>query len=224
MGGIFLPGWLHRLRYKFGKFYITNLILFIIIGQIAVYAVDYIFAARGMSLSLALYFDRALILQGQVWRVITFIFVPLETSPLFMLIYLYFIYFIGREVEREWGGFFFNLFYLFGVVGTIIGGFIMGYATIEYINLSIFLVYASMFPEVRFLIFFIIPVKAKYLAIVDLIVLAFSFIMGFWSERIAIIISLINVVIFFWGDYTSKISEHFRYRKIRENFRREMWR
>jgi hypothetical protein len=222
MGGIFLPGWLHKLKYKFGKYYISNLILFIIIGQIAVFAFDYLFAGRLMSLSLALYFDRALILQGQVWRVISFIFVPLQTSPLFMLIYLYFIYFIGREVEREWGGFFFNLFYLFGVLGTIIGGFITGFATIEYINLSIFLVYAAMFPDVRFMLFFIIPVKAKYLAIVDLILLGFSFILGGWSDKLTILISLINVAIFFWGDYSSKIRDHFRYRKIRQNFRREM--
>jgi hypothetical protein len=175
-----------------------------------------------MSLSLALYFNRDLILQGQVWRVISFIFVPLQTSPLFMLIYLYFIYFIGRDVEREWGGFFFNVFYLFGVLGTIIGGFITGYASIEYINLSIFLVYAAMFPDIRFMLFFIIPVKAKYLAIVDLILLGASLILGDWSDRLAILISLINVAIFFWGDYYPRIRDKFRYRKIRQNFRREM--
>jgi hypothetical protein len=196
--------------------------LYIIIGQIAVFAFDYLFASQGMNLSLWLMFDRTLILSGQVWRIISFVFVPLTGSPIFMLIYLYFIYFISRDVERAWGGFFFNMFYLIGVLGTIIGGFIAGSASIVFINLSIFLAFAIMAPNAVFLLFFIIPVKAKYLAIVDLILLGVGFIMGGLSVKIAILVSLLNIAVFFWNDFYPKIRDKFRYRKIRQNFNREM--
>jgi hypothetical protein len=196
--------------------------LYIVIGQIAVFAFDYLFASQGMFLSGLLYFNRALILQGQVWRVISFIFVPLNASPIFFLIYLFFIYSISRSVEAQWGGFFFNMFYLFGVLGTIVGGFIAGGASIEFINLSIFLAFALMAPNATFLLFFIIPIKAKYLAIVEVIFVVFGFITGNLAIKIAIVVSLINIAIFFWGDFTPKIRDKFRYRKIRQSFRREM--
>jgi hypothetical protein len=196
--------------------------LYIVIGQIAVFAFDYLFGSQGMYLSNLLYFNRALILQGEVWRVISFVFVPLDTTPIFFLIYLFFIYSISRSVESEWGGFFFNMFYLFGVLGTIAGGFIIGGASIEFINLSIFLAFALMAPNATFLVFFIIPIKAKYLAIFQIIFVVFGLITGTWAIRVAIIVSLINIAIFFWGDFTPKIRDKFRYRKIRQNFRREM--
>jgi hypothetical protein len=195
--------------------------LYIVIGQIAVFAFDLLFASQGMSLTGLLGFSRTAILQGQVWRVISFIFVPLDTSPIFFLIYIFFIYSISRSVEAEWGGFFFNVYYLFGVLGTIAGGFIAGGASIEFINLSIFLAFALMAPNATFLLI-IIPIKAKYLAIVQLIFVVFGLITGTWAIRVAIIVSMINIAIFFWGDFTPKIRDKFRYRKIRQNFRREM--
>jgi hypothetical protein len=196
--------------------------LYIIIGQIAVFAFDYLFGAQGMYVSDLLYFSRALILEGQVWRIISFVFVPLQTGPIFMLIYLFFIYSVSRNVESVWGGFFFNMFYLFGVLGTIAGGFIAGTASIEFINLSIFLAFAIMAPNTTFLLFYIIPIKAKYLAIVELFFVVFGFITGNLAIKIAILVSLINIAIFFWGDFAPKIRDKFRYRKIRQNFRREM--
>jgi hypothetical protein len=196
--------------------------LYIVIGQIAVFAFDYLFASQLMSLSGWLVFDRALILQGQVWRVFSFVFVPLQSSPIFMLIYLYFIYSISRSVEREWGGFFFNIFYFLGVLGTIIGGFIAGGTSIEFINLSVFLAFALMAPNATFLLFFIIPIKAKYLAIVEVIILGLAFITGSLSIKIAILVSLINIAIFFWNDFYPKVRDKFRYRKIRHTFNREM--
>jgi hypothetical protein len=196
--------------------------LYLIIAQVAVFAFDYLFAFRGMNLSQWLYFDRSLILQGQVWRVISFVAVPDQSNPFFMLLFMYVYYSLAREIESNWGGFFFNLFYLFGVIGTIIGGFITGYASIVYINLSIFLAYAALFPHAVFLLFFIIPVKAKWLAIIYLIFLGISLILGDFATKIAILFSMGNIILFFWNDYYPKIRDKFRYRKIRETYKREM--
>jgi hypothetical protein len=196
--------------------------LYLIILQTAVYVFDYLFTGYGMSIADWLSFDRTLILQGQVWRVLTFVAVPPMVNPVFMLFFMICYYSLGKGVEGAWGGFFFNLFYLIGVVGSIIGGFITGFATITFINLSIFLAYAALFPDATFLIMFIIPIKAKYLAYIDLVGLAIALIITPFSMKLSIIISLLNIVLFFWGDYYPKIRDKFRYRKIRQTYKREM--
>ncbi|MDR0946143.1 MAG: hypothetical protein LBM87_00135 [Ruminococcus sp.] len=213
---------LHKLHYKIGKYYISNLMLYIVIAQAAVFAFDYLFIDRGMSLQMWLYFDRGLILSGQVWRIITFIIVPFESNPIFMFIMMILYVNIGRTLENAWGGFYFNAFYFIGVIGSIIGGFITGFATIDYINTSIFLAFALLYPHMQFLLFFIIPVKAKWLAIIYLAFIGIEFVLSPLPGKVAILISFVNIVIFFWDDYFPKIRDKFRYRKIRRSYRREM--
>jgi hypothetical protein len=196
--------------------------LYLIIAQVAVFAFDYLFAFRGINLSQWLFFDRSLILQGQVWRVISFVAVPDQTNPIFMLLFMFVYYSLAKAIEQSWGGFFFNLFYLFGVIGSIIGGFITGYASIVYINLSIFLAYAALFPHAVFLLFFIIPVKAKWLAIIDLVFLGILLLIGDIPTKVSILFSMANIILFFWNDYFPQIRDKFRYRKIRETYKREM--
>jgi hypothetical protein len=218
--GINLLKWLHRLNYKYGRHYITNLILYIIIAQAAVYVFDYLFATKDLVISDYLYFDRNLILAGQVWRAVTFVFVPPMVNPIFMLFFMQLYYMIGRSLELSWGGFYFNAYYFMGVILSMAGGFISGYADITYLNLSMFLAFAILFPNERLLILFFIPVKIKYIAIVDIIGLAFIFIISGWSGKLAILMSLLNLVLFFWDDFYPKIRDKWRYRKIRSQWKR----
>jgi hypothetical protein len=194
--------------------------LYIIIAQAGVYIFDYLFAPRGIVISDWLYFNLYDIFAGQVWRVITFVFVPPNMNPLFMLFFMSLYYMIGQSLESEWGGFYFNAFYFLGVILSIIGGFIIGYATIEYINLSLFLAFAILYPNTPLRLFMILPIKIKYLAIFDLVMLAISFIFGNWGVRLAIIISLLNVAIFFWDDYFPKLQNKWRFRHIRSKWKR----
>jgi hypothetical protein len=193
--------------------------LYVIIAQAAVYIFDFLFYDRGMNIYGLLAFNRDLILSGQIWRVITFVFLPDVTNPIIMFFFMYLYYMIGQALEREWGGFYFNAFYFLGVIFSIIGGFITGFASIEYINLSLFLAFAALFPNMKFLLFFIIPIKVKYLAIVDLVLLGLSLLMGTWAVRVAVLISLLNVVIFFWDDFYPKIKNKWRFRKIRSQWK-----
>ena len=85
-----------------------------------------------------------------------------------------------------------------GYLGSVASGFIMGYTTNYYLNLSLFLAFAILNAEAKVLLFFVIPIKVKWLALVDLILLLLSFIISSWTMRVAIIFSLINVVLFFW--------------------------
>jgi hypothetical protein len=135
---------------------------------------------------------------------------------------MYMFVLIGQALERAWGGFYFNAFYFVGVICAIIGGFITGFATIEYINLSLFFAFALLYPNMTFLLFFIIPVKAKWLALFYVVINALWFIRGDWDERINILIAFVNIVIFFWDDYFPKLRDKWRYRKIRRSYRNQM--
>ncbi len=206
-----------KLERKFGEFYIPNLMVFVVVGNLVIYLFSNFAPVDILSY---LYFDRDLILQGQVWRAISFVFMPYSDSILFMLLASYFYFMIGRSLEERWGGFRFNLFYFCGLLITIIGGMITGFTTINYLNLSLFIAYAMIFPEVQFLLFFILPVKAKYIAYFDLALLAWDFItIPLLPIRVAIIAATINVLIFFYDDFFGKIRDKFRYRKNRRNFK-----
>ena len=105
-----------RFCYKHRYKGIPNLMLWIAIGM----AVMYLFMQIDPSALLyrALRFDRSLILQGQVWRLFTYIFIPTDTRILFLAISMYFYYIIGKSIESSWGTFRFNLFYLCGIIFT----------------------------------------------------------------------------------------------------------
>ncbi|MCD7731522.1 MAG: rhomboid family intramembrane serine protease [Oscillospiraceae bacterium] len=212
---------LDKLQRKFGNIYIPNLIMYIVVGNIIVFVFSYLFP--NLPIINYLSFNRSAIFSGQIWRIVSFIFEPYNYSPIFMIISCYFYWMIGTQLERAWGGFNFNVFYFTGVIGTIIGGLITGYATCYYLNLSLFLAFAIIFPNMQFLLFFFIPIKAKYLAYVDVALLLWELIQAVvysqWGSAVSIIVAFINIAIFFGGDFTRKIIDRFRYRKVRRNFK-----
>ena len=190
--------WLNQLERKFGKFAIPNLMGIIVFGMAIVFAVDlFINPSYEFNLSSILYFDRDAILAGQVWRLITFIFLPMSSSPIFILFALYFYWMIGTGLERQWGSFRFNVFYLLGIIFNIISGLITGYATNDYLNMTLFFAFAMLFPNFQVLLFYFIPVKIKWLAIIDAVLLGVSLIFNTWSGRLAVLFSILNFFVFF---------------------------
>jgi len=215
--------WVNKVQRKLGyNFGIPNLMIFITAINVLVYILDQAGAGSGFYISNYLYFSRALIFQGQVWRLITFIFVPTSSSVLSLILTLYFSCIVGYYLEREWSVCGFNLFYFIGMLGTIIGGLVTGYATAEYLGLSMFFAFAILHPNFQMLLFFIIPIKIKYLAYINLAFYIISLITESWPGRVSIIVSLLNLILFFGSDYTGKIKNLMHYRKQRNNFRREM--
>ena len=197
----FLSDKIDRFCYKHPRFGIPNLMLAIVICNAIVFVLDMVSSG---TLSPLLYFNRHLILHGQVWRLITFVMVPGYSNIIWLAIGLYFYWFIGSNLEREWGAGKFTIYYFSGVLLTAIVGMITGYASITYINLSLFLAFATLFPNLQFLLFFIIPVKAKWLAWLDGALLAFSFIsylvQGSIAGAVLILVSILNYLIYFWDD------------------------
>lgn len=198
MGGWSLNRLIDILERKMGRFYIRGLMQYICFGMLGVFILDMLPIGYGRVMAF-LSFDRAMILRGQIWRLFTFIFLPPSSSIIFIIFALYFYYFLGTTLEQRWGSRRFNLYYLFGILGGILGGFLFGYNTNTYLNMSLFLAFALLYPDYQILLFFILPVKMKYIALADAALMTYSFIMGTWPMRGCMILSLLPLFLFF-GD------------------------
>lgn len=157
--------------YRHPRFGINNLMLFVVFGTLAVWLLGAMDTTGRLEYYLT--FDANAVLHGQIWRLITFIFIP-QSSGLWLLLFLYFYYFIGSALERQWGPGRFTIYYLMGMLMTVIYGFITYFVTgrsyamtSNYINLSMFFAFATLFPDNMVLVFYIIPIKIKWLALVD---------------------------------------------------------
>ena len=202
---------LNKMERKFGKIAIPNLMNIIIFGMAIVFVIDtFTNPDYQYKLSSILYFDRGLILQGQVWRLLTFIFIPPNSSIFFIIFALYFYWLIGSSLEAQWGSFKFNVFYFTGVLFNIVSGFITGYALNDYLNLTLFLAFAMLYPNFQVLLFFFIPIKIKWLAWLGAALLVYSMIFNTFAGRMAIIISVLNFLLFFWKDILYSVKMFWR--------------
>ncbi len=198
---------LARLERRIGRFAIPNLAFVIVAGMAVVFVLGMIRPRFEGLLTL----DLAQVRHGQVWRLITYLFLPPPGDmcglprPIVMLFVLYFIWLIGTNLENEWGAFKFNAFYLIGMVGTTIAALVTGGAVGNtFINESLFLAFATLFPDFVVYMFLIIPVKVKWLGILAGVLLVWQFISGDWVARAAIFAATGNYVLFFtgfWRDY-----------------------
>ncbi len=195
---------------------IRDLMKYLVISMGAVFVLDFVFAGQ---VSRFLAFNKVALFSGQIWRIISFIFLPVNSSMLFIFFSLYFYWLIGQALENEWGTARFNLFYLVGIIGTIIAGLITGYATNHYLNMSLFLAFAILFPNLELRLFFVLPVKVKWLAWLDLAYLAWQLLIISWPARIALVVSLVNIVLFFGQDFTDMLHNAKRRREWRKHFR-----
>ena len=179
---------------------IPNLMLYITLGSALVFIMG-LFDKTGM-LYYILCFDRAAILQGQIWRLITYPLTFSANSLIMTAIGLFCYYALGRAMENIWGTLKFNLFYFSGVLLQNIFCMIFGgQATATYLNLSLFLAYATLYPNTNFLLFFIIPVKAWIFALFYLGLASYSVIMmtyiGLFPYSLFPFVALLNYFLFF---------------------------
>ena len=198
-----------KLERKFGNRGIENLTIYIIVSYVLGYALMYINPGALSMLSL----NVSEILHGQIWRLVTWIIYPPSTSSAlwFVIAILFFYYPISASLERTWGSFRFTVYILSGMIFTVISAFILYFITggvldaylngsqfsTYYISLSIFLAYALTYPDMKVLLYFVIPIKMKWMAIVYVVLTLYEFVISGWADRIAIFMSLLNFIIFF---------------------------
>lgn len=178
--------------------------LYISVGTAVVYLMTLM--TRNAMLYNMLYFNRELILQGQIWRLITYPLTTFRQNILLQLISLFCYFSLGRAMENQWGTFKFNLFYFTGIVLMDIYGMIFGCtADVYYLNMSLFLAYATMYPNNRFLLFMIIPVKAWIFALLDLLIVFSGLFFEVFPYNLFPIIALANYFLFFGRDVLNVI-------------------
>jgi len=224
---------------KFGKYAIKNLTLIIIVA----YVIGYVIQQIDPTLVLYLSLDPYRILHGEVWRLFTWILIPPSVLDFFTIIMLFFYYSIGRTLERTWGAYRYNVYLFSGMGLTILSAFLyLGYMYLTgadamtismstlmsslsfstyYINLSIFLAFAATYPEAQVLLMFVIPVKMKWMAILDIVLLVAEFMMGGVATKFVVGAALLNFVVFY---LTNKNMSHMSPKQIkrRAEFQQEV--
>ncbi len=190
--------WLDKLEKKIGKYCIKNLMLYITALNGVVFILQYLAPEADFVGKLMLV--PSLVKQGEVWRLVTFLFIPMTFRPVRILFALYFYYLIGSSLEREWGSFKFNVYYFIGVLGTIAGAFLGGLGTSTFLNLSLIFAFAYLFPNYQIMIFYLFPVKVKYLALFYAAGLVFTFAFMPIVGLITVLGSAVNFILFFWKD------------------------
>lgn len=209
-----------KLERKYGRYGIPNLTMYII----ACYVIGYIllYTAPGVLSYLSL--DVRMILKGQIWRVITWVIYPPDTSDLFwfILAIVFFYYPVGTSLERTWGTFRYTLYIFSGILFTVIGAFLLHFITggivvidgvpfllggsiysTYYISLSVFLAYAMSYPDMQLLLMFVIPIKMRWMAIVYGAIIVFDMVRyvraGLWFMIFPVVFSLLNFLLFYLG-------------------------
>ena len=219
---------INLLERRIRRFAIRDLMKYVSFGMIAFYLASFFFQGtitvlgREQTFLGLLVLDRDALFAGQVWRLISYIFLPPDMSLLFLLLSVYLYYMIGTNLERQWGSARFNIYYLIGMFGTTVAALLVGFGTNTFLNYSLFFAFAALFPNVEFRIFFFLPVKVKYLAYLNAAFFAYSFVVGDWSVRAMILVSLLNFFLFFSGRVFLRIKVRVMTVKTRRNFRRNM--
>ena len=208
--------WIDKLEKKFGRYAIHNLMYYVII----LYALGYVINVVAPDFYTGyLSLDPTAILHGQIWRIVTFIIYPPSTGLFFFLISMYLYYSIGRVLEMQWGAFRFNLYLLTGMLLHVVAAFLSCYvfgANIGpmfgtyYLNYSLFFAFAATYPNMQFLLFFIIPVKAKWLAWIDaayFLIAVFQYLFtGHPLLALIPIVAVLNYLLFFAADIGSQFA------------------
>ncbi|MCR5196027.1 MAG: hypothetical protein K6D38_06880 [Pseudobutyrivibrio sp.] len=204
---------LDKLEKKFGKFAIRNLIIYLLMGYGIGYVLQFLSTLTQVPWLSYLQLEPYYIIHGlQLWRLVTWVLIPPSTNLLLAIIMFILYYQLGITLEHTWGTFRFNVFIFGGMILTIIGAFIT-YAiwgvtvpigsTIStyYINLSIFLAFSACFPDMQVLLYFIIPIKMKWMSIFYLVMITITVVQyisgGLIFAAIPIIMSLLNFGIFY---------------------------
>lgn len=222
--------WFNKLERKYGRFAIKNLMFYII----ALYAFGFIINLFFPDVYSAFFsLDAEKIIEhGQIWRIVTFIIQPPTSSIIFILFTLYLYYMIGVVLENAWGAFRFNVYFIMGVVLHVLAAIVIYLIfgknfqlSTYYLNMALFMAFATIQPDMQMLLFFVIPIKIKWLAYLDAAFFAATIIFGYLAPWLpvktwltlysigiiatpevatAALISMINFIVFFLMSRTNR--------------------
>ncbi|HYO25698.1 MAG TPA: hypothetical protein VEQ85_12210 [Lacipirellulaceae bacterium] len=218
-----------RLERHLRRFAIPNLTMVLIAGQAALYVAS--FLPQGIDASrIALIPER--VLAGEIWRLVTFLFTPPATRPLFVIFYFLLFHMIGTTLEQQWGALRYNLFVgvgwlanvaaafiAWGVVGTI-GENLRGaegdsdLASNVFLYSSLFLAFARLYPDFILNILFVLPIRIKWLALIQWLGYGYVVLVGPWMARLLVLATVLNYLLFFGREHVRDVRQGRRRRSF----------
>jgi hypothetical protein len=153
--------------------------------------------------------DGEAIRSGEVWRLVTFLFMPWSSGggmfgPVFTIFALLFLYTMGNGLEEQWGTFRFDAFYLVAVLGTIASALLVGPVTNFFINQALLLAFALEFPDYEIRLYFFLPIRMRWIGLLELALLIFQFVSGDWAARSGIAVAIATLLLFCGGTLNAR--------------------
>ena len=190
---------LDRLEKKIGRYAIPNTTFFLVALQALTYVLNAVQPPRSTGVLDRLLLIPNRVFHGEVWRLVSFLFLPPSSNPFFAFFALYFLFIMGTALEGYWGAFRYNLYLLIAWLATIGLACLTPAvpATNQFIDGSVFLAFAFLYPEFIIQIFFILPVRIKWIALITWIFYAGTIILGSWSDKLQVLAAILNFMLFF---------------------------
>ncbi|HEY4232781.1 MAG TPA: rhomboid family intramembrane serine protease [Lacipirellulaceae bacterium] len=200
---------LARLESKLGRYAVPNLTVALIAGQVMIYVLQRIDlpGAAPLATKIALVPDK--VLQGQWWRLITYLFDPPQMNPIFAFFAWYIFYLMGVTLEGTWGTFRYNVYLAIGYFSSLAFAFLCWFATgvpgqmatNGFLYGSVFLAFARLFPDFELQLMFILPIKIKWLALLTWIWYGWTMVAAdSWLTRAMVLAAVLNYLLFFGRD------------------------
>ena len=201
---------IRRLKGFLGRFAVPGLIGYVLAFQAGFFLLGLFGQARSEWVDrMVLSADR--VAAGEVWRLVTFLFIPPDDRPLFFVFYLYFTWMVGQGLERAWGVAGFNAYYLLGAALTVASAFLLDQPGRSvgnvHLHLSMFLAFARIHPDFTVLLFFILPVPIRYLGYLSWILLVLGLAAGDAASRLAIGAGIMNYLVFLGRGHWAQVAD-----------------
>ena len=187
--------WLDKLEEKYGKYALDRLMYYIAGLMIVVFFLN----KSGFLPYSWLILDINLVKRGEIWRLVTFLLIPISQHPIWLFFELMIVIMCANGIEAYMGSFKLTLYYVMGAIFMILGSLYNPLVQLDsyLMYLSLFFAYATLYPNEELLFMFIIPVKIKYLAALSGFGIIYTLIIAPWTTKIAIILSFANYLLFF---------------------------
>jgi hypothetical protein len=211
-----------RLEAKLGRHAVPGLVTYLIAIQVAVYVMSFLGLDQqlvGQSILDLVWLRPERVRAGEAWRVVTFLFQPPLTNPIFAFFYWYLLNFFANTLEQHWGAFRLNLYLLVGWAATVLVALAVPnipwpMITNAYLYTSLFLAFAHLYPEFELRLYFFLPVKVKWLALVTWIFLGYSVWHGGWPAFWIAAATVADFLLFLGGSVWQQLRHWWRGRRF----------
>lgn len=211
--------WIDKLERRWGRLAIPGLMNAILVGQVIAWVIVMMI---NKNLLYLINLTRAGLLSGQIWRVVTFLFVPPLSLGLSLVLTMYFRWWIGNALSRAWGDFRFMLYILVGMLGALAACLLTGSADSSGLFLSLFFAYAWMWPQQEVLLFFILPIRIKWLGLAAAVIWLFDFLTSGYAGKISLLFGILSFLVFFGPEMAADLKQKALSRKRRRDWEKKI--